>query len=138
LQPIRCGVTNVPLNLEHVIPRARGGSNRPSNLVLACIPCNTEKGSQTIEEFLASNPALLACVKAQIAAPLKDAAAANATRNAPYETGRGVVQGINHKHFKILQRVDGYGYAVSASSVRHCVPTAFFPRLKAGVSSGES
>ena len=43
------------------------------------------------------------------------------------QTGRGVVQGDNHKHFKILQGADGYGYAVSASPVRHCVPTAFLP-----------
>jgi hypothetical protein len=32
----------------------------------------------------------------------------------------------------------GYGYAVSASPARDCVPTAFLPRAKAGVSSGES
>jgi hypothetical protein len=49
------------------------------------------------------------------------------------QTGRGVIQGVNHKHFKILQRADGYGYAVSASPVRDCVPTAFLPRVKAGV-----
>jgi hypothetical protein len=54
------------------------------------------------------------------------------------QTGRGAVQGINHQHFKVLQRADRYGYAVSASPVRDCVPTAFLPRLKAGVSSGES
>jgi hypothetical protein len=80
-----CGVTNVPLNLDHVIPRARGGSNRPSNLVPAWIPCNTQKESKTIEEFLAGTPALLARVKAQIEAPREAAAATNATRNAPYE-----------------------------------------------------
>jgi hypothetical protein len=54
------------------------------------------------------------------------------------QTATGVVQRINHTHFNILQRADGYGYAVSASPVRGCVPTAFLPRLKAGISSGES
>jgi hypothetical protein len=54
------------------------------------------------------------------------------------QTGRGVVQDINHKHCKILQRADEYGYAVSALPVRDRVPTAFLPRLKAGLSSGES
>jgi hypothetical protein len=49
------------------------------------------------------------------------------------QTGTGVVQGINHKHFKILQRADGYGCAVSAS-----LQTAFLPDLRAGISSGES
>jgi hypothetical protein len=54
------------------------------------------------------------------------------------QTGTGLVCGINHKHLQILQRADGYGYAVSAPPVRDCVPTAFLPRLEAGVSSGES
>jgi hypothetical protein len=54
------------------------------------------------------------------------------------QTGRSVVRGINHKHFKIPQRADGYGYAMPASSVRHCAPTAFLSRQKAGVPSGES
>lgn len=30
-------------NIEHVIPKIRGGDNRPSNLVLACWRCNKEK-----------------------------------------------------------------------------------------------
>jgi hypothetical protein len=46
------------------------------------------------------------------------------------QTRTGGVQGINHKHFKILQRTDGYGDAVSASPVRDCDPTVFC--LKAG------
>jgi 5-methylcytosine-specific restriction endonuclease McrA len=39
-----CGVCNVPLQIEHIISRARGGSDRVSNLTPACVPCNTEKG----------------------------------------------------------------------------------------------
>lgn len=77
---VYCGAAGVPLNLDHVIPRARGGSNRPSNLVPACIPCNEEKGATPIEEFLAGRPQVLARIKAQLKAPLKDAAAVNATR----------------------------------------------------------
>ena len=80
-----CGRTDVPLNLDHVIPRARGGSNRPSNLVLACIACNEEKGARPIEEFLAGDPKRLAAIKAQLKRPLKDAAAVNATRWALWE-----------------------------------------------------
>ncbi|MFD7441741.1 RNA-guided endonuclease IscB [Streptomyces sp. NPDC059909] len=33
-----CGVTGVPLNIEHIRPCSHGGSNRISNLTLACIP----------------------------------------------------------------------------------------------------
>ena len=80
-----CGRMDVPLNLDHVIPRARGGSNRPSNLVLACVPCNEEKDATPVEVFLAKRPDVLARVKAQLKAPLKDAAAVNATRWALWE-----------------------------------------------------
>lgn len=80
-----CGVTDVPLNLDHVVPRARGGSNRPSNIVPACIPCNDDKGARPVEEFLAGDPKRLAAIKAQLKAPLKDAAAVNATRGALWE-----------------------------------------------------
>ncbi len=72
-----CGKTNVPLEIEHIVPRARGGSHRISNLALACKPCNQAKGTQTAEEF--GHPA----VQAQAKQPLTDAAA-NATRWALY------------------------------------------------------
>lgn len=83
-----CGATEVPLNLDHIVPRARGGSNRVSNLTCTCIPCNTEKGARPVEEFLAGRPAVLARVKAHAKRPLKDAAAVNATRWALFEALR--------------------------------------------------
>jgi 5-methylcytosine-specific restriction endonuclease McrA len=39
-----CRATEVPLQLEHVVPKARGGSDRVSNLALACKPCDQRKG----------------------------------------------------------------------------------------------
>ena len=75
-----CGVVNVPLQIEHIHSKARGGSNRESNLTLACEPCNQEKGARPIEVFLAKRPAMLARIKATAKRPLKDAAAVNATR----------------------------------------------------------
>jgi 5-methylcytosine-specific restriction endonuclease McrA len=75
-----CGVKNVPLNIDHIHPRARGGSDRVSNLTLACIDCNQAKGSLPVEEFLADRPAVLARIKKQVKAPLRDAAAATSTR----------------------------------------------------------
>jgi 5-methylcytosine-specific restriction endonuclease McrA len=75
-----CGVTDVPLNIDHIRPRARGGSNRVSNLVLACVPCNTEKGAKPVAEFLAHDPKRLAAIEATAKASLRDAAAVNATR----------------------------------------------------------
>lgn len=82
-----CGVTGVLLNLDHVISRARGGSNRPSNLVPACVPCNQAKSDRSVDEFC--KPELAARIKAQLKAPLKDAAAVNATRWALWEALQG-------------------------------------------------
>jgi 5-methylcytosine-specific restriction endonuclease McrA len=79
-----CGVTDVPLQIEHIQCRAKGGSNRVSNLCLACEPCNLAKGTQDIAVFLAKKPDLLKRLLAQAKAPLKDAAAVNVTRWALY------------------------------------------------------
>jgi len=46
-----CGKTNIPLEVEHIVPSSRGGSNRVSNLTISCTKCNLKKGSQTAEEF---------------------------------------------------------------------------------------
>ena len=77
-----CDATNVPLQIEHVVPRSNGGSNRVSNLALACNPCNDAKNNLSIEQFLARDPVRLARIKKQLNAPLRDAAAVNATRYA--------------------------------------------------------
>ncbi|GAA2408328.1 RNA-guided endonuclease IscB [Streptomyces coeruleofuscus] len=74
-----CGVSGVPLNVDHLRPRSRGGSHRISNLVLACAPCNKAKGSKPVGTFLAHRPGRLATVLPQVRAPLDDAAAMNAT-----------------------------------------------------------
>lgn len=76
---VYCGKTNTPLQIEHIIPRSRGGSDRVSNLTLACEPCNTRKGAQTAEEFGYPH------IQAQARLPLKDAAAVNSTRWALYQ-----------------------------------------------------
>ena len=38
------------LNLDHVIPRDRGGTTTWENIVCACIPCNTRKANRTPTE----------------------------------------------------------------------------------------
>lgn len=75
-----CGKKDVPLQVEHIQPKATGGSNRVSNLTLACQPCNQKKGATPIAEFLKGKPDLLKRIQAQAKAPLKDAAAVNASR----------------------------------------------------------
>jgi 5-methylcytosine-specific restriction endonuclease McrA len=69
-----CSKADTPFEVDHILPRSRGGSNRISNLCLACHACNQEKGDKTAAEF--GHPE----VEAQAKRPLKDAAAVNATR----------------------------------------------------------
>ncbi|GCE13049.1 hypothetical protein KTT_29080 [Tengunoibacter tsumagoiensis] len=52
---------------------------------MACEKCNTAKGTQDIKDFLKKKPDVLKRIQAQVKAPLKDAAAVNATRWALFE-----------------------------------------------------
>ncbi|MCE0498579.1 MAG: HNH endonuclease [Methylacidiphilales bacterium] len=38
------------LNLDHVIPRDRGGETSWENIVCSCVPCNSQKGNRTPAE----------------------------------------------------------------------------------------
>ena len=79
-QCVYCDSLNVPLQIEHIQPKSKGGSNRISNLAIACQCCNQKKNSQTIQEFLEHDKLRLNKIMKQVKAPLKDAAAVNATR----------------------------------------------------------
>jgi 5-methylcytosine-specific restriction endonuclease McrA len=79
-----CGAQDVPMQVEHIQSRSKGGSNRVSNLCLACEPCNVKKGTQDIGTFLAHKPEVLARILTYAKAPLKDAAVVNATRRSLY------------------------------------------------------
>ncbi|MFQ5979372.1 MAG: HNH endonuclease, partial [Candidatus Heimdallarchaeota archaeon] len=46
-----CSKTNIPLEIEHIIPKSCGGSNRVANLTISCRKCNQNKGNQTAQEF---------------------------------------------------------------------------------------
>jgi 5-methylcytosine-specific restriction endonuclease McrA len=75
-----CGRENVPLQVEHILARSKGGTDRVSNLALACESCNRKKGSLPVEDFLKGKPDVLAKIQRQARSPLKDATAVNATR----------------------------------------------------------
>lgn len=107
-----CGKDDRPMEVEHIHPKSKGGSNRVSNLTLACTKCNQKKGSQNIEQFLKRTPDLLKQVIANAKKPLKDATAVNATRNkivmtmaahAPVSTGTGAQTKFNRKRFGIAK-----------------------------------
>ncbi|MEO1433225.1 MAG: RNA-guided endonuclease IscB [Cyanobacteria bacterium J06633_8] len=81
-----CGKKDVPLQVEHIHPKSKGGSSRVSNLTLACKCCNQKKGNKPVEEFLKKKPEVLKKIKKGAKQPLKDAAAVNSTRNKIVET----------------------------------------------------
>ncbi len=45
-----CGRNDIPLTVDHIIPKARGGKDNWENLVCACFRCNNKKGNKTPEE----------------------------------------------------------------------------------------
>ncbi len=75
-----CSKKDIPLQIEHIHPRANGGTNRINNLCLACEKCNQRKDSKDIKDFLKKKPDLLKKILAQAKIPMIDAAAVNATR----------------------------------------------------------
>lgn len=98
---------------EHIVARSKGGSNRVSNLTLACRPCNQAKDNLPIEVFLKNKPEVLKRILAHANKPLKDAAAVNATRNRLFvdllntglsvETGTGGQTKFNRVRFGIVK-----------------------------------
>jgi 5-methylcytosine-specific restriction endonuclease McrA len=92
-----CGTKDVPLEIEHIQPKSRNGSDRVSNLTLACRACNQAKGNQAVSDFLANKPDLFKSILNQAKAPLRDAAAVNSTRwalfNSLKQTGLTVTTG---------------------------------------------
>ena len=112
------------LEVEHMTPRSRGGTDRVSNLAIACHTCNQTKGKRTPEEWVVllrhSRKAIdqrrvVNCgrVRAQANTPLKDATAVNATRWAlrrrlgalglPIEVGSGGLTKFNRIRLGLIK-----------------------------------
>lgn len=95
------------LNIEHIIPRAKGGTNRINNLVIACRTCNEDKGAihpkiwmeqcgkkkSALNKKRASN---MQNVLKGIRPTMRDAAAVNATR---YKTGKVIKELVPNTQF---------------------------------------
>jgi 5-methylcytosine-specific restriction endonuclease McrA len=104
---VYCGKENLPLEVEHIVPKSRGGSNRVSNLTIACTNCNQKKNNKPIELFLKNKPRLLKKILSKTKTPLKDAAAVNTVRwdlyhtlqsfGLPVEVGSGGLTKFNRK-----------------------------------------
>jgi 5-methylcytosine-specific restriction endonuclease McrA len=117
-----CQKGEIPLEIDHIHPRSRGGSDRIDNLVISCKECNQKKGACFVQEFLKKKPQILSSILATLKRPLKDAAAVNTTRNAlyrelsdtglPTETASGGKTKWNRQRFGIPK-----GHALDAACV---------------------
>jgi len=77
-----CDAKDQRLEIDHIDPKSRGGSNRISNLTISCRPCNEKKSNDPIEKFLKKNPKILLKILTKKKASVRDNAAVNATRYA--------------------------------------------------------
>jgi 5-methylcytosine-specific restriction endonuclease McrA len=141
-----CGVKDTRLEIEHIQPRSKGGSNRVSNLCLACVPCNQKKGNQDIKDFLKGKPDLLKRILAQAKKPLVDTAAVNATRWNLYKnlqrTGLSLEVGTGGrtKYNRTIRGLDKTHYwdaaCVGASTPEQLITTGVKPLLIAAKGHG--
>jgi 5-methylcytosine-specific restriction endonuclease McrA len=141
-----CGAKEVPLEIEHIQARAKGGTNRISNLTLACHACNLAKGTQAISEFLAEKPLVLAKLLAQAKTPLTDAAAVNATRwvllerlkatGLPLETGSGGLTRYNRSQRQLPKTHWLDAACVGTSTPEHLETSQVYPLLIAASGHG--
>ena len=132
-----CQASGVPLQIEHIVARSQGGTDRVSNLCLACGPCNQKKADRTIQAFLVRKPELLKRILGQAKTPLKDAAAVNSTRKAiistleaqlglPVHTSTGgrtkfnrTSQGLPKTHWLDAACVGETGAKIDIALIRH-------------------
>ena len=79
---IYCGIhaSKAKMEIEHVVPRSRGGTDSLNNLVLACHECNQAKSNLSLSEYLKGKPSVLQRVKAHLGRNYKDAAHTNSIR----------------------------------------------------------
>ena len=78
---VYCNIKNTPLEIDHIIPKSSGGTNKISNLALACRKCNIKKGNQQVEKFIKDKEKLKKLLT-KAKSCFKDAAAVNSTKYA--------------------------------------------------------
>jgi 5-methylcytosine-specific restriction endonuclease McrA len=133
---VYCGAKDIPLQVEHIHPRAKGGSNRLSNLTLSCEKCNVKKGTKDVKDFLKKDPEKLKRIVSQTKKPASDAAAVNTTRFAlleclkqfglPVETASGGLTKFNRSS----QLLDKQHW-IDAACVGKSTPTLNIKGVKA-------
>ncbi|RKU07805.1 HNH endonuclease [Candidatus Poribacteria bacterium] len=96
-----CGAKDVPLKKEHIFPKAKGGTNRVSNLTVSCKSCNQEKGNKHPDELEGNLGKRVQSALKAAKKPLKDATSVNTIRWKIVETlkatGLPVIYGTGGK-----------------------------------------
>jgi 5-methylcytosine-specific restriction endonuclease McrA len=77
-----CDKKDIPLEIDHIIPKSKGGSDSAANLLISCRNCNEKKSNKSLSEFLNKKPEKIVKINKQLKSPLKDAAAINTIRYA--------------------------------------------------------
>lgn len=143
---VYCGAHDVPLEKEHIVPRANGGTNMVSNLVISCRPCNEKKGKLDIRTFLKEKPELLDKILKQVKTSLRDAGAVNSTRwnllnklkatDLPVEIGSGGRTKFNRSNqgYQKEHWIDAACVGISGSNV--FVPTRMKPLIAKAAGHG--
>ena len=113
-----CGAVTPPdLEVDHIVPRSRGGSDRADNLVAACHNCNVAKGNQTAAEFGHPEVQERARLSFRVAAHTqagKTATLEALAEIAPVETTYGYVTKLDREAMG-LPKTDYYDAVVIAS-----------------------
>ncbi len=91
-----CGVKNVPLEKEHILPKSKGGTNRVSNLTVSCRECNIEKGNRYPDEIEGELGKRVQSALRAAKKPLKDAQAVNTIRWKIVETLQAIGLSITY------------------------------------------
>ena len=93
---IYCGIhaSKAKMEIEHVIPRSRGGADSLNNLVLSCHACNQAKGNQDVQTYLRGKPSVLRRVRAHIGIDYRDAAHTNSIRLCVMNKLRAMAQAV--------------------------------------------
>ena len=79
---IYCGIhfSFAKMEIEHVVPKSKGGTDSLNNLVLSCSVCNKAKGNQDVQTFLKGKSSVLRRVKEHLGINYRDAAHTNSIR----------------------------------------------------------
>lgn len=60
-----CSAENMPLTLDHLFPKSKGGSDSGDNLVYCCKSCNSSKGNKDYFSWIKETGRVLSCNAAE-------------------------------------------------------------------------